>query len=267
MTIAIGLVMVALTFFAVYNMDLATKKLPERFSMMIYLNEGLTEQDTETIIKTLKENPTVESVKYISKEKALNELKKVLKNADYVLEGIDENPLPASIELKLREAAFAVASVKKFASEIKQIKGIADVEYGEQFLSSLHSIKTGVHALSLLIAVIMFTGIVFVCYSTVKITFYRRKEEIETFKLLGSTKGFIRAPFIIEGGVIGLGGGIISALITFAFTYVFYHKLAGAIPVFKVIVFPSDIFLLLPLAGLMLGIAGTLIAIGRIKFS
>jgi cell division transport system permease protein len=266
LTIAIGLVMVALTFFAVYNMDLATKKLPERFSMMLYLNDGTSEQDTETIIKTLKETPTVESVRYISKEKALDELKSVLKNADYVLEGINENPLPASIELKLHEEAFAVASVKKFASEIKKIKGIADVEYGEQFLSSLHSIKTGVQALSLLIAVIMFTGIIFVCYSTVKITFYRRKEEMETFKLLGATKGFIRSPFIIEGGVIGLGGGIVSMLITAAFTYAFYHKLANAIPIFKIIVFPSDIFLLLPIAGLALGIAGTLIAIGRIRF-
>ena len=267
LTIAAGLFMIMLTFFSVYNIDLATKKLPEKFSMMLYLNDGLSEQDRANIISALKKNSAVERVKFISKDKALEELRGVLKNADYVLEGINENPLPASIEIKLRQESVSIANVKKLATDIKKIKGVDEVEYGEQFLNSIHSIKAGAQTLGLLLISIMSTGVVFVCYSTVKIMFYRRKEEIETFKLLGATRAFIRAPFVIEGGILGTCGGLVCLLGTLAFYYALFNKLAVTMPVFKIIVFPSEIFVALPVAGLVLGISGAVIALGRIRFS
>ncbi|TAL27198.1 MAG: ABC transporter permease [Nitrospirae bacterium] len=267
LTIAAGLFMITLTFFSVYNMDLATKKLPEKFSMMLYLNNDLPEQEAANIISTLKKNSAVERARYISKDKALEELKGVLKNADYVLEGINENPLPASIEVKLRQESVSISKVKKLAADIKKIKGIEEVEYGEQFLNSIHSIKAGAQTLGLLMISIMSTGVIFVCYSTVKIMFYRRKEEIETFKLLGATRGFIRAPFVIEGGILGIGGGVVSLIGTAALYYTLFYKLALAMPIFKIIVFPSEVFIALPLVGLTLGISGAIIALGRIRFS
>ncbi len=267
LTIAAGLFMIALTFFSVYNVDMATKKLPEKFSMMVYLNEGLSEDEIANIVSILKKNNTVEQTRFISKDKALEELRGVLKNADYVLEGINENPLPASIEVKFREDSVNIANVKKVAVDIKKLKGIGDVEYGEQFLNSIHSIKTGARAVSLLLIGIMSTGVVFVCYSTVKIMFYRRKEEVETFKLLGATRGFIRAPFVIEGGVLGIGGGLVSMLGAMSFHYVLFSKLVYKMPILKIIVFPSEIFIALPALGLALGIGGAVVALGRIRFS
>lgn len=267
LTIAAGLFMITLTFFSVYNMDLATKKLPEKFSMMLYLNNDLSEQEVGNIMSTLKKNIAVERARYISKDKALEELKGVLKNADYVLEGINENPLPASIEVKLRQESVSISKVKKLAADIRKIKGIEEIEYGEQFLNSIHSIKAGAQTLGLLMISVMSTGVIFVCYSTVKIMFYRRKEEIETFKLLGATRGFIRAPFVIEGGILGIGGGVVSLIGTMALYYTLFYKLALTMPIFKIIVFPSEVFIVLPFVGLALGISGAVIALGRIRFS
>lgn len=267
LTIAAGLFMITLTFFVVYNIDLATKRLPARFSVMLYLNDGLSEQEAGNIVSQLKKNNAVEQARYIAKDKALEELKGVLKNADYILEGVDENPLPASIEIKLKKESVNIASVKKVAAEIKKIKGIAEVEYGEQFLNSIHSIKGMAKAGSLSLIIIMSAGVIFVCYSTIKIAFYRRKEEIETFKLLGATRGFIRAPFVIEGSVLGIFGGIASAAAAFAFYYVLFYKVTATIPILKILVFPFETFPALPVAGLLLGIGGAVIALGRIRFS
>ncbi|MBI4690982.1 MAG: hypothetical protein HY754_12085 [Nitrospirae bacterium] len=267
LTIAAGLFMITLTFFSVYNIDLATKKLPEKFSMTLYLNDRVSEQDRGNIIAVLKKNSMVEHVKFISKDRAMEELRGVLKNADYVLEGIDENPLPASIELRLKHESVSISGVKKLAADIGKIKGIDEVEYGEQFLNSMHSIRTGAQTISMLMVVLMSTGIIFVCYSTVKIMFYRRKEEIETFKLLGATKGFIRAPFVIEGGMLGAGGGVVGMFGAIAFYYAFFYKLVLTMPILKVIVFPSEIFIALPFTGLLLGICGAVVALGRIRFS
>jgi len=143
---------------------------------------------------------------------------------------------------------------------------VTEVNYGEKFLSTLDTIKKGVKAIGLFFAVILSTGIIFVCYSTVKILFYRRSEEIETFKLLGATKGFIRTPFLIEGAVIGACGGLLSLVGCFSLYYIFLLRLSMTMPVFKAILFPVDLFLPLPVLGMLLGLAGAVIALGRLRY-
>jgi cell division transport system permease protein len=124
----------------------------------------------------------------------------------------------------------------------------------------------GIRALGIIFIVIMSGGVIFVCYSTVKILFYRKKEEIETYKLIGATKGFIRAPFVIEGAAIGFCGGLLSLIGLLSFYYILFFKLSLSIPLFKSVIFPSQISPLLPLTGLLLGMAGAVIAIGRIRY-
>jgi len=266
LTIASGLLIAALTALSVYNVEAVTKRLPEKFSMMLYLKDNLSGEDVETILKTLKKDTTVETVKYISKDDALKELKTVFKDVSYVLEGLEENPLHDSIEIKLKGEVAGPETAKRLASEMAKINGVDEVEYGEKLLSSLYSLGLGMRALGILFIIIMFGGVIFVCYSAVKILFYRKKEEIETYKLLGATKGFIRAPFIIEGAVIGLCGGFLSLVGILSLHYIVFLKLSLSIPLFKAIIFPANLSPLLPLTGLLLGMAGAAIAIGRIRY-
>lgn len=266
LTIAAGLFFIAITALSVYNVDVATKRLPEKFSMMLYLKDNLSREEIENIINTIRKDGDIETVKYISKDDALKELKAVLKDTVYVLEGLDENPLFDSIEVRLKNVSVNPETAKRLASELGQINGVSEIEYGEQFLSSIYSIKAGMKTITILFIIVMSIGIIFVCYSTVKILFYRKNEEIETYKLLGATKRFITAPFIIEGAVIGFGGGLISlfGIVLLYYTVILEHSLT--IPLFKSIIFPVNIALFLPLVGLLIGIIGSAIAIGRIKY-
>ena len=266
LTIAMGLLVLTLVVSSLYNINLFARRLPEKFFVVAYLKDGLTEKETQRIVSSLQGRGSIDKVRYISKAEALKELKASLKDADYVLEGLDENPLPASVEIRMKRDAVGPESVKSFAEALKKMDGIEDVQYGEKFLLSLHSIKTAMETIGLIFAAVMVAGIVFICYSTVKILFYRRKEEIETLKLLGATKGFIRTPFMIEGGVIGTAGGAIGSLIAFAFYFSILFKLSTTLPILRAVVFPAEIFLALPVVGLFLGITGSLIAMGRIRF-
>ncbi len=265
-TIAMGLLVIAVVAASIYNINLFTKKLPEKFFIIAYLKDGLDEQQTQRLISSIKGQSFVEKVKYISKDDALKELKASLKDADYIVAGLDENPLPASVEIRLKKNAVGPQMVKTIADSLKKMEGIDDVQYGEKFLLSLHSIKSGTETIGLILTGVMVSGIIFICYSTVKILFYRRREEIETLKLLGATRGFIRTPFVIEGSVIGVAGGIISALIAFAFYYGIVYRLGATVPIMRVVVFPVEMLYSLPATGLFLGITGSLIAMGRIKF-
>jgi cell division transport system permease protein len=266
LTIASGLLIISVAFFTVYNIDASARKLPEKFSMNLYLDDNLPREQIDGVIAALRKNSAVSSVKFISKDDAMKEMKSVLKNSNYVLEGLDENPLPDSIEVKLKREAAGPDTAKKLAADALTINGVKEVDYGEQFLSSIHSLTTALKTGGLIFIIILSTGIVFVCYSTIKILFYRRNEEIETFKLLGATKGFIRAPFLIEGAVIGTAGGLLSLVGIFAFYYMVILRLSSAIPVLTAVLFPSGTFMALPLAGMFLGLTGATIALGRLKY-
>jgi len=266
LTIASGLLVISISFFAAYNINAATRKLPEKFAMVLYLDEGLSRDKIDEMVLSLKKKPSVAQVRLITKDDAMKELKAILKNANYVFEGLDENPLPDSLEIRLKREAVSPEEVRKLTEELGTIKGIREIDYGEKFLATLHSVKSGARTIGISIIGIISVGIIFVCYSTVKILFYRRTDEIETFKLLGATKSFIRAPFIIEGGVIGMGGGLTSLVLLLIMYHGVLARLSAAIPLLSTLLFPQNIFLLLPLAGLFLGITGAVIAIGRLRY-
>ena len=266
-TIAMGLLVIALVSSSIYNINLFARKLPEKFFVVAYLNDQVSEQDAGEMIAAIKGKSIIDKVTYISKDDALKELKASLKDADYILEGLNENPLPASLEIRFKKEAVGPNSIRQFVDTLRKMRGIDEVQYGEKFLLSIQSIKAGIETVGLVLTGVMISGIIFICYSTVKLLFYRRREEVETLKLLGATRGFIRAPFVIEGGIIGTVGGFFSALIVFGFYYGVFLKLSAAIPLIRSVVFPSDFFLLLPVVGLALGITGSLIAMGRIRFS
>lgn len=266
LTMAAGLFFTAITVLSIYNIDVATKKLPEKFSVMLYLHDNLSREQVDNIINTAKKDSSVLRVKFIPKDEALKELKSSLKDTEYVLDGLGENPLPDSLEIKLKSESIGPETVKKLTARFREIKGVNEIEYGEKFLSSIYSLRVGMQSVGIVLILMLSAGMLFVCYSTVKILFYRKNEEIETYKLLGATKGFIRAPFIIEGSVIGFSGGLLSLIAILSLYYFFFFKLSLSIPLFKAIIFPIDLSLTLPLAGLLLGITGAYIAIGRIRY-
>ena len=266
LTIAAGLLLTTIIVLTVYNIDLAAKKLPEKFSMMVYLKDDLSQEQTKSILYDIKNDDAVKSVTYIPKDKALNELKSTFKDIAYVLNGLEENPLFDSVEVKLQTEAVGPETAKELTAKFKKIKGIEEIEYGEKFLSSIHSLKVGIKNIGFLFVVIISVGMIFVCYSTVKILFYRKNKEIETHKLLGATKGFIRAPFMIEGAVVGLCSGVLSLAGILSLYYLIIYKLSFAIPLFKTIIFPINMSFFLPLIGLLVGMTGAFLAVGRLKY-
>lgn len=264
-TIGFALLILSITAFTVYNIELISKKLPEKFTIMVYLKEGLSKDEIGSAEAFLEKEKLVKSVLYISKEKAFKDLKKTLKGADYILEGIDENPLSAAFEIKVKKELFSMSDVEALIGKLEQKPFIDDIDYGKGFLDFVQSFKNAMRLLGIFFTLLILFAILFVIYSTVKILFYRRNDEIETYKLLGATAGFIRAPFLIEGGLIGLLGGSFGILESYAFYFVLI-KLGQDIPLLGYMSFPINMFGVLPIVGLLLGLFGTVFALGRVRF-
>jgi cell division transport system permease protein len=266
LTIASGLLLISVAFLLVFNLSAAVRDLPERFSMMVFLEKGLSAERMQELVSETRAMPGVRSARFISREEALSELRAMLEDSGRVLEGLDENPLPASVEVKVEESAVTVERAGELARRMEAMEGVEDVQYGERVLSIIQSIRRYTETMGALLVGVLAAAMVFVCYSTVKILFYRKRAEVDTIKLLGATKGFIRGPFLIEGGVLGAAGGSVSVLALLALYFSLYLKLAGSFPLLTALVLPGWFLLCPPALGLAIGVAGAYIAIGRIRF-
>ncbi len=264
-SIASSLLILLIVFFLVYNVHIVTSRLPELFSLVVYLKDDISKEDIEKIKKQLNEKKEIVSLKYFSKEDALLEFKKTVKGAGFVLEGLDENPLSSYIEVKLQKDFVSKNSVLSISEDIKKIQGVDDIYFGERIAETIYLLKRSSQLIGIFLFLIISIVVIFISYSTVKILFYRRKDEIEILKLLGATNGFIRAPFILEGVVLGSLGGILGALCAVIIYLLIKYQLSTVIPIFEGIIMPWQFIPFSLLVGSVLGVIGSFIAIGKIR--
>ncbi len=268
LTIAVGLLILGGFILVTLNMDSTLKRWSKGFGLVVYIEEDLSLEEESLLSEFFKEDPDVAEVKYISKEHALEELKRTLGTMTSILEGFEENPLPSSFELKLKREALDPVRIEQKASQIKQMSGVEDVQYGEKWLSSLNTMSKGMKIVGMLLGTIIFIAISFATYSTIKILFYRRIDEIETLKLLGATRSFIRFPFLLEGLFIGILGGIVGFLCLFALYSFVSYKIIEFLPSVTGVMmfFPVKTYLAVPLAGAVLSLIGSFFAVGKIRY-
>ncbi len=265
LAIASSLLILLITFLLVFNFHLATNRLPELFSLVVYLKDNVSKDETDKIIAQLNQRNDVAGVRYLSRSDAMVEFKKTVKSAGAILEGLDENPFSSYIEIKLKKDFVSGPTVEGISEDIRKIQGVDEVYFGEKIAETIYFLKRSSQAISIVLFLIISIVVIFISYSTVKILFYRKKDEIEILRLLGATNGFIRTPFILEGGLIGSVGGILGIACVVIIYLLIKYKLSTVIPLFGDIIMPWLIVPLSLLIGSMLGVIGSLIAIGKIR--
>lgn len=268
LTIAVCLLILSTFTLITLNMDMALTRWAKGFGLVVYLKDNLSPGEESILKEFFKKDSDITEINYISKDEALKGLRQALGDMNPILEGFEENPLPSSFELKLKREALQPSHIKEKSLLIKQLPGVEDVQYGEKWLSSLNSLIKGLKIIAMILGSIISVAIAFVTYSTIKILFYRRSEEVATLKLLGASRSFIRLPFLIEGLFIGIFGGIIGSL-TLTGLYVFTTlRVVEFLPSIKGITtfFPPLVYPLLPIAGGMMSLIGSIFATGRIRY-
>jgi cell division transport system permease protein len=268
LTIAVGLLILGTFILITLNMDLMIKRWSKGFGLVVYLKDNVNKDEENLLRKYFQQDKDITKIQYISKNAAIKELEKTLGSNTSILEGFKENPLPSSFELKLKNEALDPVMIKQKAARIIQLNGVEDVQYGEKWLASLNTMTQGMKIITMFLGSIIFTAIAFATYSTIRILFYRKIDEIETLKLLGATRSFIRLPFLIEGIFVGILGGITS-LLGLLLIYSFAHaKLIAFLPSLTGITtfFPPAAYLFAPFIGAVMSLIGSFFAIGKIRY-
>lgn len=265
---AIALSILGLFVLTAHNFALLLDRWSEGFQVTVYLADGTGPKEAAALLAAVRRQPEVGEAVHTTPEEALKTFKKELGDQKSLLEGLGENPLPASIDIKLKPEARKLIEVEALARRIKTLPGAAEIQYGQEWISNLSIIMGVLRIVSLAGGGLIAAGVIFLVANTIKLTVYARRDEVEVLSILGATPSFIRTPFVLEGMIQGgLGAaaalGVLAALVG----WVNYelartsHLLVGSVRIEHL---PLSSAAGLELFGIALGWIGSRISTGRL---
>ena len=209
-TIAMSLFILGIFLLVTFNLYGAVEQLRTRVEVEIYLKDKATAKQVSFLRKTVAAMPEVQEVRYVSKEMAAEEFRDAF--GENLLEAIPENPLPASLRIRLTEAHRSSEGAKRVAKTVRGETIVEEVVYGETWVRQLDQLILIFFAADLVVGIAIASATLFVIANTIKLTVLARRESIEIMKLVGATDAFIRRPFFLEGLFQGFFGGLFAGI-------------------------------------------------------
>jgi len=223
---SLTLLVLAVFLLATDNVLLLLNDAKQELKIYAYLEEDIPSQTVQQYHTQLLSMNEVQSIIYVSKAEALEEFKKDVGEAEFMLEPLDANPLPASFRIVLKPEHRDQPTIEGFVTNVGALPGIEEVAYGREFVEQFSLITKGFFYVDVVLGLIVLLSSVFVISYTVRLTILSRRESINILKLVGATNRFITTPFIIEGAFqTGL-----AALVSLSLLLAVYLLVEGSIP-------------------------------------
>lgn len=233
--------------------------------IIVYLEEGLERSEADKLIEKIDDLEGTMSVVYQDKKEALESMKSTWGAESYLLDGLENNPLPNSIIIQLDDLEYANDIVFK----LEGLTGIAEIQYRKDILDQLMTIANYVRLGGLVIISFLILIAIFIISNTIKLTVAARKREINIMKYVGASNGFIRGPFIVEGMLLGvIGAGISIASVYYGYKYLFSVINEKLYVLFTVYLVPhykllEDMTIIFVAIGVGIGIIGSVLSIRK----
>lgn len=272
--VTLTLLVLSTTIILTLNISNVTDNVFQSLRINVYLKDKLNDEDLKEIKKEIELEPNISTVTFSSKE---DELANVLKYFDELdkdektqLEEVlqKDNPVSSAYIVNLKEIGVNEnkTDAMKLASEsIAKINGVDSVDYGaEAGTDSLIRMLDFIKIISDISAIALLVISIFLITNTVKLTINARRKEIGIMRLVGAKSWYIKVPFVIEGMIIGLVGGVFAYILS---TYGYSKALdLEAISFLRNSLVPANtlrtsILMFIPLIGMGIGSLGSSIAI------
>jgi cell division transport system permease protein len=208
-TIAFSFVIVGIFLIITRNLGALVSEWKEQFQVTVFLEDGITAEQLNLLKKRIQGERAVKAMTYTSKEEALQSFKRELKGKESLLEGLGENPIPASLQLRIHEAYQTPEALRQFTASLARLEGVEDVLYGQEWVDRLTAAVRMLRLLGLSVGLALGMASLLIVSNTIRLAVYARAEEIEIMRFVGASKLHIRAPFLLEGMIQGgLGAGM-----------------------------------------------------------
>jgi len=260
-TIAFSLFTVGLFGLVAINLREALKGLEERVEIVAYIFRGTPSETIAIATQDISAFPEVREVNYVSEEEALRRARADLVEFRDAYRDLQVNPLPASIEVRMKEGYGDAATVGRVAERLKGFGFIDDVRFGREWVQKLDHLRNLTGLVGLVIGLAFAAVAVVIIGVTIRLTILQRAREISIMRLVGATDWFIRGPFLLEGALKGLLGGLLSLVLCYAGYLLFRDRSGGTLS--GLIFFRPQELVLIIVFGVLIGLGGSMVSVGR----
>ncbi len=210
------------------NLESVQDRLGEHLQITMYLDKSVSSKDRAGMEKQVLGKEEVDSVKYCSPDQAMEGLRSVLGEAADVLEDLHQNPLPPSLEVRLKKRFRDLETIRALSVQLGALEGVTEVEYGGHWIERFFAFVRIMKWMGLSLGLLLFVATVIVISSTLTLGFYARKDEIEILRLVGATESYVRFPFFLEAMLQGTGGALVAVVLLWVFYQLFRINLEGS---------------------------------------
>ena len=259
-TIAFSLFTIGLFGLVAINMRQALREVGTRVEVVAYILRGTPLESITVAAQDISAFPEVLAVDYIDEEQALAQAQAELVEFRDAYRDLRVNPLPASFEIQLKEGFRDAADVAAVARRVAGFGFVEDVRFGREWIERLDQIRNVAGLVGLVIGIAFAAVAIVIIGTTIRMAVLQRAREIMVMRLVGATDWFIRGPFLLEGAIKGMLGGILSIGLAYG-TFLAFSRNTTAL---SGLVFFEPIQLLAGvLFGVAIGLSGSLVSVGR----
>jgi cell division transport system permease protein len=215
-TIAFSLFVVGLFGLVAVNLQRALREVAERVEIVAYLLPGTPIETVTLAVQDIAAFPEVQSATFVSEAQALARARGELVEFRDVLRELERNPLPASIEIKLKPTLRDADHVNDVADRLQGFAFVDDVRFGRDWVEKLDRLRQIAAAVGLVVGTAFAIVAIIIIGTTIRMAVLQRGREIAIMRLVGATDGFIRRPFLLQGAIKGMLGGLVAVGLSFA---------------------------------------------------
>jgi cell division transport system permease protein len=212
LTIGVVLVLGGGASLLVNNMDDILDDVGSSLQVTAFLELGLSEDDQRTLATRVASAPGVERVERVSEADALERFERLAGGAE-LLAGLETNPLPASLEIFLLPEARTAESISILEEAVDGVPGIDGLSHGQEWVEGYARAVSLIRGVATGISVVLGLAALLIVANTIRLAVYARQDELDILALVGASRTFVRVPFMLEGTIQGVLGGMIALLI------------------------------------------------------
>lgn len=211
----VSLLLVGLSTLLYINLTSIIGGIESKNEVIVYIQDDATDEEIDKIGSALSAMNNISQVTFYSREEAFTDFKADMSEYDMLFDSLgDDNPLPDSYRIKIRE----VAEINDTLTQINRLDKIENIRAPYDFINVLTEVRKIITVVAAAIIISLVIVSMVIISNATRASVFARRREISIMKYVGATNAFIRIPFFVEGMLTGLMAGIVATLITW-FTY------------------------------------------------
>ena len=215
-TIGVTLVLVGAFALLLRNMEELLDQFGDDLRVTAYLESEVSGEVLRGLEQRVREIPGVEDVEAVSQDEALERFRASVGSGSALLDGLDVNPLPASLEISLREDRRSAEGMEAVASAIEGLAGVESLSSGRDWVEGYLRAVALVKGVGIGLGIILALATLLIVSNTIRLGVFARRDELEILSLVGASRPFVQTPFLLEGLLQGAAGGAVALALLYA---------------------------------------------------